>query len=950
MAIAPQRHLLPWNRPLLPQAVDWLAVGWRGDGPLDLSAQLVVVPTRQAGRRLREALAAHTAARGQAVFPPRVVQPETLATLGVPPGGVATRSEALLAWAGVLRGLRLEDFREVFPVDPPARDFAWARRLAGQLLKVQATLAEAALRIGEVEARAGADFPEAARWAQLAALERRYDAAMAARGLRDPQAAKISGAAAPVLPPGVEKIAVLATPDPLPLAVLMLERLAARVPVAVISYGPDESRFDGWGRPLAEAWTRSAPDWPDWRERIQLCADPAAQAARVVALAQSYPAPEGALAVGLGDPEVLASLEGGLARAGLAAFNPAGVARRRDGLHALLAAIADLAREDSFAHAAGLLRCPDVLAWLAARAAAGSGFSAAQLLKELDALHARHLPPTLPAALGQARARPEKFAAAAFALGALAELRTTLGRGGLADGAAAALAEIFAGRRVADGSPLADSAATWRDTLQETGAALEKFPGATRAESWELALAQFAESTRFGEKPAGALELNGWLELLWEDAPHLVVAGLNDGLVPEAVAGDAFLPEALRVRLGLKTNAQRFARDAYLLDALAAARAGGGRLDVLVGKTSAAGDPLRPSRLLLRCTDQELPERVAFLFRKTEATGASLPWTRAWRLRPPAKKPPEKISVTALRAWLACPFRFYLRHVLRLERVEPDKAELDALDFGTLVHGALQAMGEDEVLRDCKDEAVLRAALLATLERSTRAQFGGELTLPLVVQLESARQRLAAAARVQARERAAGWRIVQVEWPFERVLGGLVLRGKIDRIDRQVGTGAVRVLDYKTGDAALPPERAHLGPVDAAAAQPEWTRTLAGGTARRWLDLQLPLYRHAVTAEFGASAACGYFNLPKATGETAVVAWDGLTDDLQAAAMACAERTAAAIAAGDFWPPAEWTGRDAERDAFAELFHREAAASVEAEAFRGRMLAAGGQGAEGVAP
>ena len=53
---------------MLPQAAAWLAGDWRSDGPLDLSGLLVVVPTRQSGRRLREALAGHAAARGQAVF------------------------------------------------------------------------------------------------------------------------------------------------------------------------------------------------------------------------------------------------------------------------------------------------------------------------------------------------------------------------------------------------------------------------------------------------------------------------------------------------------------------------------------------------------------------------------------------------------------------------------------------------------------------------------------------------------------------------------------------------------------------------------------------------------------------------------------------------------------------------------------------------------------------
>ena len=738
MVTLPQRHLLPWDRPLLPQAVDWLAAGWRGDGPLDLSKQLVVVPTRQAGRRLREALAAHAAARGQAVFPPRVVPPETLVSLGAPAGGIATRTEVRLAWAEVLRAAQLEDFRAVFPLDPPARDFAWARRLAEQLLRLQGTLAEGALRIGDVPRRAGRDFPEAERWVQLGELERRYDAALARRGRRDPQAAKIGWAggrssaglqpasgkdgrlqAGVTWPAGVEKIVVLATPDPLPLAVRVLEQHVASGRIEVVLFGPDEKVFDEWGRPLADIWAGRGLDSPDFEQRVHLCADPADQASRVVALAQGYGTPEGLLALGVGDAEVLAPLEAALVHAGVAAFNPAGTSRKCDALHPLLVALADFAREESFSHAAALARCPDVLAWLDGRAARSAqrpatedrgGYSAAQMLSELDQQHARHLPPTLRAAQGHTG----KFPAARFALDALAELRASLTRGEFPDNAAAALAAIFAGRRIETDARLAESAETWRETVREVGAALEKFPGVTPAEGWELVLEAFAAELRTDDKPAGALELNGWLELLWEDAPHLVVAGLNDGSVPDAVVGDVFLPEALRGLLGLKTNAVRFARDAYLLAALAAWRIGAaGRLDVLVGKASAAGDPLRPSRLLLRCADEELPGRVAFLFREAEATQASRPWARAWQLQPRRAAPPEKISVTALRDWLACPFRFYLKHVLAMERVDPVKVELDAMDFGTLLHEALQAMGEDESLRDCADEATLRDGLLA---------------------------------------------------------------------------------------------------------------------------------------------------------------------------------------------------------------------------------------------
>ena len=39
-----------------------------------------------------------------------------------------------------------------------------------------------------------------------------------------------------------------------------------------------------------------------------------------------------------------------------------------------------------------------------------------------------------------------------------------------------------------------------------------------------------------------------------EIRPHLVVAGFNEGQVPDAVVGDIFLPETLRTQLGLKTK------------------------------------------------------------------------------------------------------------------------------------------------------------------------------------------------------------------------------------------------------------------------------------------------------------------------------------------------------------------------------------------------------------
>jgi ATP-dependent helicase/nuclease subunit B len=261
-----------------------------------------------------------------------------------------------------------------------------------------------------------------------------------------------------------------------------------------------------------------------------------------------------------------------------------------------------------------------------------------------------------------------------------------------------------------------------------------------------------------------------------------------------------------------------------------------------------------------------------------------------------------------------------------MEAVDPAKTELDELDFGILCHAALEAMGREPALRDCTDAVVIREFLLAEIDRVVTWTYGAELTLPLVVQVESARQRLSRAAAVQAQIRTDGWVIEHVERKFEIEAGGLVVVGKIDRIDRHEGTGAVRVLDYKTSDKPVSPVEAHLRGLRRDETAPKFARLLHGGRERVWRDLQLPLYLRALAAEYPGGVTCGYFNLPKAATETGLALWEDYTHGLAESAWKCAEGVTAAVRTGVFWPPNETVRED--HDVFATLFHHGVAGSV----------------------
>lgn len=920
------RRFLGWYAPLLPRAVTWLAGGWDGKGPLDLSRWLLVVPTRQAGRRLRASLAAHAAAHGQAVFAPRVVQPEALVAPSDHDVRVATPLQSTLAWTRLLLDVDLAELRAVFPVDPPQRSFDWALALAQKFLRLQSELAEAGRRLDDVADHAPADFAEQERWAQLGELGRRHAALLRRLGWEEPQAARLRVAVEPPALVDVDRIALIGVSDPLPLALTALAHHATRIPIEIVVAAPDSeaAAFDGWGRPRVETWTRRDPPWENFARQVHLLPDAAAQAEWLATVAAGYERPDGTVAIAVADAEIAPLAENALTRRGLAGFNPAGEPHRGHGLYQLLAALADFGREPTFEHTVALARSPDVLAWLEREL--GPDGAPPVWLAQLDELRATHLPATLFAAR-----RHATKATARRGLALLAELRDTWSAEDFAPGAEKLLARLFTGRRLDLGAPgdraFADAAQAWAEVVRECAAAAPAFPQVRREEWWALALRRFGDTGRETDKPVGAVELQGWLELPFEDAPQVVVAGLNDGLVPDAVVGDAFLPDSLRTALGLKTNAARFARDAFLLHALVASRRAGGRVDVLVGKVSAGGEPRRPSRLLLQGADEGLPERIAQLFRGLETRTALPAWDRAWRLRPRRVPPPSRVSVTAFRSYLACPFRFYLKHALKMEALDAAKRELDVFDFGRLCHKPLEKFAAPE-WRDCTDEHLLAAMLVEELDREAVATFGDAPSVPVVAQLESARQRLRGAARVQAAQRAAGWVVQAIEQKFELIIGGLQVRGQIDRIDQHADTGAWRVVDYKTSDNAKSPADAHLSsPWDSA---PEWARLMIGAREKQWIDLQLPLYLQALPTlrpEAKGLARCGYFNLPKAASATTLEEWTDYSPELHEHALTCAARVAEAVRAGVFWPPNEEIRPD--DDEFAPLFHRGVAASVE---------------------
>ncbi|MCX6857824.1 MAG: PD-(D/E)XK nuclease family protein [Verrucomicrobia bacterium] len=934
------RVFLGWEKPLVQSVAEYLAAGWDGTGALDLSDWMIVVPTKHASRRLREALALLASTRDAAVLPPLTVTPDFLSS---PERRrdlqAAGQVETLLLWTAGMLKLDLEDYRHLFPVDPVERTFSWALKTAGDLLQVRETLNENGLSLEDAARMLEKSEMEPERWRDLGRLEKQCIAATEDLGFTDWQVARREAAAKGDLPETVRRIMIAGVLDPSALAIQALDRYSRSLPVQVLIFAPQTSHsgyFDPWGRPLAELWLTEPIHIEKPETRIHQGGTPAAQAAQAMELLSSHSKPGEIAAIGVADVEISAPLEKTLAEHDIGAYDPAGRRMGTHGVFHLLRLLSQLAASRSFSAASQLMRCPDIAKTIRVMAEKQTRIdpSLTRLLNDLDELASEALPDTLDDAIELAPRHFDETSLSPVIVG-LSWLDNTLKNlSGSSFGSALTdfLADVFSSRPFRLDRPqdavfaaIADQISQVLDALE--GPAAEPFQAKLNASSrLELLLRVMEDQVFYPERTARDIDLQGWLELLWEDAQHLIVTGMNDGKVPESILSHQFLPDSARRALGLRNNDTRFARDACLMTSMIELRKrSGGRVDFIFGRIGSAEEPMRPSRLLFQCPDADLAERTLQFFKKPVTHSEPMPWQLAWRLKPRPLADDagifSKLSVTQFRDYLTCPFRFYLKHGLKTNSVDAAGTEMDAMAFGSLMHHVLEKFATESPAKTSTDPAVIRAEFHRLLEARLHATFGQRLTVPVMIQCESARQRLSWWAEVEAEERAKGWQIVAAETrlspegdPWK--MGDMIISGIVDRVERHQQLG-IRLIDFKTysPSTALKGERKsvedyHLRKIkrsEDASLLPPWVLTISSkGEEVRWADLQLPLYHLAMQRRYpNEKIHTAYATLGKTRGDIGIDAWPDLEGSQLEHARACAQGIISAIMARQFWPPTE---------------------------------------------
>ncbi|MBQ3388533.1 MAG: PD-(D/E)XK nuclease family protein [Thermoguttaceae bacterium] len=850
---------------------------------LDLSPFLFVFPSGLAKRRFEEILAREVRNRiddgslDPEWFPPAAVTvgafPEQLY---IPSRPFAGRAAELLFWREALRKENADTLFPNFPKGDFAGEIQYARlvsRLYHQVASEGLDFASPRKNVAQKKIS-----QEVLRWQILCNVQKEFRSLLEQHGLCERQTERQRAEQNSEIRSD-KTIVLFGTADLNRLQKDILKKLAANEGQIVSFIQAPESKkddFDEFGSILPEKWKDEPIGIPD--EVLVQTADPAREgeiAARFTDLfladAEEEPAGHLPVSIALLDPETRPYLAGALTRLGIPFHFGEGKPFAENRVALLLRCTADYLRSQSYEDFAEWIRHPDVET---AIRRGDFGLAKADWLTDLDQYQNKYVPmeiridsgikagkdsPALPKLLEAAKALlAPLWAGSGGGTGPGAE-QTHSAPAPLADfprRTADFLAQFYPQPEPASGEPSPFDEKTGNqidEGLKIVYAALDDLcdaadgPGITLTADQALDFILRCSSGEVRDEPGKGetVDIHGWLDARFDENRGMILAGFNEGIIPETETSDPFLPDTVRHELEIEDNQRRYARDAYFLTAILQAYCNTRekkQLRILFARTSSEKDPLLPSRLLLSDQNETVvAERVSRFFgdtpafpeelrqaaEKALAKGAPAPAVPAakntagpdpfalpsFRMTGPL---PETMHATEFSSFIKSPYTYFLEKKLGIRALDDDSTELNSFSFGTITHGILCDFAQDKTIRDSADEGKIKDYLSQKLgEKLRRYKKEHHSAGTVLLQLKLIERRLHSFARWQAAWRKAGNEIRYAEaGPKEGAEISLpgnapylppefepfTLIGRIDRIDYNPELDRWFVFDYKTLD------------------------------------------------------------------------------------------------------------------------------------------------------
>jgi probable DNA repair protein len=297
------------------------------------------------------------------------------------------------------------------------------------------------------------------------------------------------------------------------------------------------------------------------------------------------------------------------------------------------------------------------------------------------------------------------------------------------------------------------------------------------------------------EHAAAPVQVLGRLESAGLGFDALWVSGLTESAWPLRARPEPFLPVALQRKAGIPASG---AETSLALDRRVTEGWAHAADEVIFSWPRREEDrDLLPSPLL-----EEFPEGSveppSFASHRELIFRSGRTETFTDEKAPTLKDKTVRGGTRVLANQAACPFRAFARHRLAAEALKAPQPGLDASDRGRLLHAFMAS-----VWRQLGGSAALAADLDPVLEKAAREAVG-ELELEgRFADLEVQRLRKLGREWLDVEARRAPFEVIHVEQKRALSVAGLVLSGRIDRMDR-LADGTHVVIDYKTGRRVTP--------------------------------------------------------------------------------------------------------------------------------------------------
>jgi ATP-dependent helicase/nuclease subunit B len=304
-------------------------------------------------------------------------------------------------------------------------------------------------------------------------------------------------------------------------------------------------------------------------------------------------------------------------------------------------------------------------------------------------------------------------------------------------------------------------------------------------------------------RPLGASEaavaILGPLEARLQRPGLVVLGGLNEPGWPSIASVDGWLNRPMRAELGLSQPERRIGQSAHdFVEAASAPNA------ILSRAAKEEGGPANPSRWVVRLrtlaqalgVDGALTRTPLKEWRETVDRPNAVEPGEAPAPRPPLAARPRSLSVTQVEQWVRDPYAHYVRHILRLEPLDPIDADPAAAVRGEFVHAVFETFVKrfprelppdaPGLLRAIAEETIAAMAIPPGVAAVWRPRF--VRMADWFLRQEAARRPLTVDILV---ERKGAWRLEDVDF---------TVKARADRIEMFRDGGAC-IVDYKTGDA-----------------------------------------------------------------------------------------------------------------------------------------------------